>query len=142
MGSEKSAGPISPAGPLRVGAEQPNFKLLDLKVAAAAEVPDAVRFCGGLYGRSQTGRGKPLIDAGSCFSLPGLPKLCFSHRARWQQYGFLAQTLCLIGETLFERLRLSETAALCHALLHSVREGGSAMGVLITDRHQKPRDDS
>jgi hypothetical protein len=38
-------------------------------------------------------------------------------------------------------LGLFETATLLHALLLSVTGGGSAPGVLITDRYQKPRDD-
>jgi hypothetical protein len=36
---------------------------------------------------------------------------------------------------------LFETATLLHALLLSVAGGGSALGVLITDRYPRPRDD-
>jgi hypothetical protein len=52
-----------------------------------------------------------------------------------------AQTLGFGGKARFQGLGLFETATLLHALLLSVAGGGSAPGVLITDRYQRPRDD-
>ena len=50
MGSgEKSAGPILPTGPLSVCPDQPNFRLLDLKMAASAEVTAAGAFIDARY---------------------------------------------------------------------------------------------
>jgi hypothetical protein len=51
------------------------------------------------------------------------------------------QTLGFGGKARFQGLGLFETATLLHALLLSVTGGGSAPGVLITDRYQRPRDD-
>jgi hypothetical protein len=47
-----------------------------------------------------------------------------------------AQTLCFGGKPRFQGLGLFKTATLLHALLLSVAGGGSALGVLITDRYQ------
>src|SRR4029078_12744690 len=43
------------------------------------------------------------------------------------------------SKTLFQGLGLFETATLLHALLHSVRGGGSATRDLITDKYHGPR---
>jgi hypothetical protein len=58
-----------------------------------------------------------------------------------KQLRLFAQTLCFGGKARFQGLGLFETATLLHALLPSARGGGSAPGVLITDRCLKPCDD-
>ena len=78
---------------------------------------------------------------GRGISLSGLPFELMAQTTRWKHVSLLAQALRFLGKTLFQRLSLLETATLLHALLHSVRGGGSAGSVLITDRYQMQRDD-
>jgi hypothetical protein len=51
----------------------------------------------------------------SGFCLPGLLEHGVAHRAGWQQFGFLAQSLRLFGQAFFKGFDLLETASL---LLH------------------------
>lgn len=66
---------------------------------------------------------------------------CIADTSARKHLRLFAQTLCFGGKTHFQGLGLFETATLLHALLSSVTGGGSALGVLIIDRYQKPRDD-
>jgi hypothetical protein len=65
-----------------------------------------------------------------------------SRTARWKQFGFLAQSFRLFGKTVFKGFDLFETASL---LLHGAAPllvlGGSATGVLITDKSHGPGGD-
>jgi hypothetical protein len=67
--------------------------------------------------------------------LPSLPEHRVADRARCKQSGFLAQSFRLFGEAFFKGFDLLETASL---LLHGAAPllglGGSATGVLITDK--------
>src|SRR5689334_23671923 len=55
-----------------------------------------------------------------------------------KHFSFSAQHLRYLSKTLFQGLGLFETATLLHALLHSVRGGGSATRDLITDKYHGP----
>jgi hypothetical protein len=49
----------------------------------------------------------------------------------------LAQLCCFLGKAFFKGGSLCETTTLWHTLLHPLRIGGSATGVLITDNCQE-----
>jgi hypothetical protein len=53
--------------------------------------------------------------------------------ARRGALSLLAQPLCFLSKAFFKGSRLRKTATLWHTLLHPLRIGGSATGVLITD---------
>ena len=85
-------------------------------------------------GDFQAGRVKPLRLMQGCFILPGFPQYLVPCVTRWERFGDVAKALHFADKTIFERLGLFETATLGdHALLLFVREGGSAIGDLITD---------
>jgi hypothetical protein len=65
------------------------------------------------------------------FSFDGITETSMRKHLR-----LFAQTLCFGGKPRFQGLGLFKTATLLHALLLSVAGGGSALGVLITDRYQ------
>ena len=98
--------------------------------------------CHGSPGRLQSGRSQPLADMRSGLRLPSLPERRVAHRARWKQFGFLAQSFRLFGETVFKGFDLFETASLLvHGAAPLLVLGGSATGVLITDKSHGPGGD-
>ena len=82
--------------------------------------------------RLEAGRGKPFLHMRSCLRLPGLANELVAHNPRWCALGLFAQAFCLLRQTLMEWGVFFETASLHGAA--PAGGGGSAIGVLITDR--------
>ena len=93
-------------------------------------------------GRLQPGGSQPLADMRSGLSLPSLSEHRVAHRARLEQPGFRAQSFRLVGQAFFKGFDLFDAASL---LLHGAAPllglGGSATGVLITDKCHGPGGD-
>ncbi len=92
------------------------------------------------FPRWQAGRFEPLADVRADLCLAGSANGTFTLDTRRKQSGFLVEAQCLFCKAFFQGCNLFETAS--HGAAPFRRKAGAQLGVLITDKSQRPSGDA